>query len=315
MKKFIKNLAVFLLIIGSLLAALNFAYTRLNRANADDTAKFAQIPELLDVCNFGSSHALYGFNYEAFGAEYDCFNFALTSQNLSYDLRLFEEYGEHIGAGTTVYITVSYFSLFGDPETVKDEFAAKNKRYYSILSPSRVKEYRFTTDVAVHYLPILGADAETLIKTFAGKNRVDRSGEVWEKVTDEAAARRDAEDAAWRHITKHKLDENGVRFINEEELDALYRLVRGCRERGAKPILVTTPFLKEYTDEVAKDPSFYPQFYALMERVTRELETEYFDYAFDERFQTAYALFMGSDHLNREGAAKFTEILLRETGF
>lgn len=39
----------------------------------------------------------------------------------------------------------------------------------------------------------------------------------------------------------------------------------------------------------------------------------FYDYAFDERFSNSYNLFFNSDHLNKEGARLFTNILMDET--
>lgn len=309
MKKFVKNIFIFIIIVSVVTGSVNWAYIKLYKGDPDNTKKFAHIPDKLQICNFGSSHGLCGFNYESISDKYNCFNFALNSQKLSYDYRLFQNYEEHIGEGTVVFITVSYFSLFGMEEIYDSGFASKNKRYYEILPPSLIKEYDFSTDLFCHYLPALGADTTTLVKTFLGKTS-DNNDEIWKRMASDIDITADAKNAYSRHIEKY--DEKGNRIYNQEEIDALYGLIEGCQEKGAIPVLITTPYLKEYTSEVMKNTDFYDEFYALIDKVVSDTGVKYYDYAFDERFSEQYVWFMNADHLNKEGAKKFVDILMEE---
>lgn len=296
------------LIIGS----VNLAYIKLDREDADYTNKFAYIPDKIQICNFGSSHGLYGYNYEDFSDQYDCFNFALVSQTLSYDYRLFQNYKQHIEKGAVVFITISYFSMFGIAEINIDGFASKNKRYYSILPADLIKEYDFSTDLFVNYLPALSVDFFSLVKTLLGKSR-DLNDEKWKETVSGIDAAVDAKAAYERHIVNNKYNDSGNRIVNHGEIKALYGLIEGCREKGAIPILVTTPYLKEYTAEIKEHADdFFDEFYSIINQITIDTGVEYYDYAFDKRFADKYSWFMDSDHLNKEGARNFADILMRE---
>lgn len=313
MKKFVRNILIFLLFVSLIVLSMNHIYVQLYRGDFDHTNKFSSIPDKLQFCNFGSSHGLFAYNYEYLDEEYNCFNYGMTNQSLSYDYRLFQHYGEHIDQGTVVFITVSYFSLFGKAEVVSDDFASKNKRYYLILPPSLIKEYDITTDLFVHYFPVLGAGTGELIKTLFGKSKsIDDA--LWrEKVSTDIDIIESAEDASNRHILKNKYDDYGNRIVNQEEVDALYNLVKGCQEKGAIPVLITTPYLKEYTDKVkSTTDDFYGQFYGIVDQVVADTGVEYYDYAFDERFTNSYSWFMDVDHLNAEGARNFVDVLMQE---
>lgn len=73
------------------------------------------------------------------------------------------------------------------------------------------------------------------------------------------------------------------------------------------------PFPQEYTDEIKKtDEEFFNRFYSTIDQVVKDTGVEYYDYAFDERFANEYSLFMNIDHLNKEGARNFTNILMDE---
>ena len=128
MKRFLGKLFTFTIIIISIFWAVNILFIKMDKSDSDYTNKFSNIPDTLDVCNFGSSHGLFGFNYEDVQYKgYACFNFGLVSQYISYDYRLIQHYGNHIGEGTIVFIPVSYFSLFGKSEEDHDDFESKNK--------------------------------------------------------------------------------------------------------------------------------------------------------------------------------------------
>ena len=59
-------------------------------------------------------------------------------------------------------------------------------------------------------------------------------------------------------------------------------------------------------------PDFLEEFNRLVNKIAKKKNVPYYDYAFDNRFDDKYSLFMNADHLNKEGALKFVEILLQE---
>ncbi len=254
---------------------------------------------------------MYGFNYEDLEKDYACFNFGLRAQFLSYDYRLFQQYRNHINDGTVVFIPVSYFVLFGGEDTERYSFEARNKRYYSILSASLIKEYDLQTDLFVRYLPALATSTGDLIQTLLGRSINTRS-DRWQKDATGMDVSEDAKKSFDQHIASAYSEDGSIQY-NQEEIDALYALIKGCQEKGAIPILITTPYLREYTDEIKENAGdFYDSFYSIMDEVVRDTGVEFYDYAFDERFIDNYSWFMNSDHLNQEGARNFVNILMNE---
>ena len=84
-----------------------------------------------------------------------------------------------------------------------------------------------------------------------------------------------------------------------------------CREIGAVPVLITTPYLEEYLEEInANAPDFDEEFSAILSPILTETGTVYMDYSADLHFTTRKDLFMNADHLNKEGARQFTNLLL-----
>ena len=313
MKRFIKNTILFILVVSIVTFSINFVFIKLDKSDNDNLEKFEDVPLEIEYCNFGSSHGLYGYNYVDYEEEATCFNFALSSQYLSYDERMFELYKSHISDDAVVFINVSYFSLFGPPESEGDSFASKNKRYYKIFPHELIKDYDLKTDIYVNYLPSLTVGGPVLASTLLGKSQ-NINEETWSKRADDPDLDvvKDGEAACLRHIIKSKLDENGNRYVNQEEYDSLVMLINGCREIGANPVLITTPFLREYTDQIKTDKTFYDDFYGVVNDIVSTTHIQYYDFGFDERFVDHYDLFMNSDHLNEEGARVFVDILMEE---
>lgn len=311
MKAFIKKVILYLAIMTLLVGFLNLAYIKMSKTVTKETDKFSAIPTKIQICDFGASHSAYGFNYEDIDEKYRCFNFGLSSQSLSYDDRLFQYYEDHIEKETVVFIAVSYGSLFGLPETKQEAFALKNKRYYKILSSDFIKEYDVWLDFFMHYIPVLIAEPANIASILAGKNSDLDVNTRWQRDVIGMDLTAAAKITANNHIIDNK-DVQGRRFRNQEEIDALYDLLERCKAKGAIPILITTPYLSEYTNEIKKDPTFYDEFYAIIDEVTSSTGVAYYDYAFDGRFVENYGWFQDPDHLNEEGARNFTNILMEE---
>lgn len=313
MKRFVTKLLIYTLVLAVLVAFANTIYTVATKSEKEYLNKFNNIPDTLQICNFGSSHGYYGYNYEEIEDQYECFNFALESQSLSYDERLLAAFKEHIGQGTTVYVNISYFSFFGIAEEETADFEAKNKRYYSILPAEQIKDYSLKNKILYDLVPILGVEPGLMAEKLLGEDTDDNSVD-WDADATGIDVKTNAKNACTRHLVNERLDENGNRIINSEEIQALYSIIEQCREVEATPILVTTPYLKEYTDEVSdRFPEFYDEFYSILDEVVEKTSVEYYDYAFDERFANRYDLFINADHLNRDGAREFVGILVSET--
>lgn len=312
MKRFILTVAGYALAVILIVAGVNAGYKALDK---NDGTKFANVPKDIEICNFGSSHGLCGFNYENISDTYTCFNFALESQYLSYDYRILMNYRDRLKEKAVVFITVSYFSFFGREETSLEDFASKNQRYYRFLPADLIKEYNWKTDFYVDKVPAV-ADYESLIRVLLGQRSGLADGErdsAWQQTADPEKIAGGAYGAYYRHVVKDKTTEEGERIYNQEEIEALYDIIELCGDCGAVPVLVTTPYLSEYTEAVRKNsPDFYEDYYEVLDRVKEETGVLYFDYAFDGRFASEPSLFLDADHLNKRGAAMFVDILMDE---
>lgn len=312
MKKFIAKVILLFFLVFANVALINYIYiNRTENSDIDNIKKFFIMPDQITICNLGSSHGEYDYNYCDWDKKYKCFNFGLSAQSLSYDYRLLKYYGDRINKGTVVFITVSYFILFGKDETEVAYFDSMNRRYYSILPDTLIKKYDFSTDVMVHYFPSLSVIPTEMIKRIIYPP-LPVLEDRWKRNVDSIDLVKDANNAFCRHLLIDKLDSNGHRIKNKEEINALNDIITFCQKKGAIPILITPPYLAEYTDLVKTDKTFYSDFYSIVHEISNKTGTDYYDYALDKRFANQHAWFMNADHLNEEGARHFVNILMKD---
>ena len=305
MKRFLKTILLYAVIVAAITVSVNAVYMQ-KRSN--EAKKFENVPYGIQIANFGSSHGRDGFNYS--DTEYSVyFNFALSSQLPSYDLRILKHYIDHIENGGFIFLPISYFSFFGYSETDQDDFLSKNKRYYSFLPKELIKEYDPITKFFECYFPAIATDGVDLFTTlFYHTSEDNRDAEFVQTNASKHALSR-----YLSHVKNH-LDIDGNRLYNQEEISAIYEIIQLCRERNIEPILVITPYLSEYPLTVREnDPDFFQDFYGVISEIQANTGVLYYDYSADERFSSRYDLFINTDHLNREGARQFTNILIEET--
>ena len=308
MKKLIAKSALLIVLVLCCTLIINTIYVN-NAGYGDDIDKFKTVPYDITICNFGSSHGRYGFNYSDVSDEYKCFNFAMPSQSLSYDDRILNTYKNHLKDNDCiVFITVSYFSLYGKPETEADDFDSKNMRYYSILPKNEIKDWNMKSFIIAKY-PSLTAYQALPYNLFM--QREESRDAYWNGCATDIDIEKDALEACERHLVKNKRDKNGNLIDNKEEKNALLDMISICRSKGDTPILITTPYLEEYNDTIEKKyPDFFDKFSKDVTSLATQNDVEYLDYSHDERFTQDKDAFMNSDHLNRKGAKKFTNVVL-----
>ena len=225
-----------------------------------------------------------------------------------------------------MFIPISYFT-FGWDEESKDDFRSKNERYYSFLEPEYIKDYDVITAIGIkHFLPLLDDPTSVIRKIRNSLNNTetldqpDTADEMDEAMEENEAAEGEAADRAdntafdfQSHAEEKRLlyrivDKNGDLLVREEELSAIYGMVRLCREHGLRPILITVPFRWEYNDQFEEE--YCRQFYEVIDKICRDESVEYYDYSHDDRFTNTAEYFRNSDHLSPKGAAAFTDIVV-----
>lgn len=304
MKKFLVKLCIFIFILSATILLLSWLYTPIKYQDYD-TEKFRDMPERIQICNFGSSHGQMGFNYEKISNKFSCFNFGLSGQTLMYDYRILQHYINHIDEGGIVFIVISYFSFFGRPETVSANFIAWNNRYYTILPSRLIKNYDFITECIVNYFSVMtfemGIILNSILEIGGDMNTADELNDI-----KKAGEKKAADHFKWIK------DKDGTIMFSRERTEALHNIIALCREKKLIPILVTTPYLTEYSEPFKRDSKFIQEFKSVLQDVIASENVRYYDYSEDERFSHDYTLFRDTEHLNRNGALKFTQILIED---
>ena len=305
MKKFVLKLILFSgLIFGSLIL-LNFLYVRTEAYKTmNDMEKFYNVPDNLEIVNFGSSHGLYAFDYSELYLK--GFNFALNSQDLFYDFQLLKQYQNHMVRGTTiVIISVSFFSLSVDPANAY--LKERDKRYYRILDTGLFEGSSPDDFLKFKLLPVLSAGS-TLIRIFQDKPS-DTFLELSTNRFDYVELEGEAQETAVRHLSY--IEMNGL----DRGISLLKEIIVFCQQLELKPVLITTPFTEYYTKYFSEN--ILDEFHRVVYSIANEFSIPYFDYSRDPYFWKRPELFIDDDHLNSIGRGIFTRMVvdtLKKTG-
>lgn len=307
MKKFIKKLTGLLVVTVTIVVVLNYIYV-IACDKGSDTKKFKNVPDSIIVANFGSSHGEDGFYYEGELKE-NTFNFSLSGQALSYDYQILSQYASNFQKGGTVIIPISYFSLLGPEYSERANFDSLNNRYYSFLDKEHILEYDFVSDVATRF-PILKSYYTIFSDIYA--NFLVKGEVSHDTCVDKTQVSKLAKETAYSHVGS-EMDGNGEIRYSKSEIESLKEMISLCNEIEVKPVLITTPYTREYIEAVNHiDPNFIERYTEFVKGIAAETGVEYYDYSCDSRIQPHYEYFRDDDHLNREGAKVFTRIVLEE---
>lgn len=302
---FISKCAILCSIAFLLLLLLNSRYQKVMDNPYADADKFNYMKSTytnIQICNIGSSHGEYAFYYEELSKQngYECFNFAMASQTYDYDYAILSMYKKHFADNCIMFIPVSYFS-FNNEVINEIEIQSLKNKYYTFLSPQFIPDYDPYVDIVTHYIPILSAE-EDIIKIFPKFSMKALAAEISVPSSEEFIKK--ANSRYQRHI-KEK-DE----YFMPERINNLYDIIKYCNDNNITPVLITTPYTSLYADLVSTD--FKEEFNSTVSKIADSTGTSYYNYSEDERFAKRLEYFSDADHLNKEGAAEFMNIIEKE---
>lgn len=239
----------------------------------------------------GSSHFYRGVNPQLL--EQPAFNAAMVSQSLDYDLKILENYETDFENLETLILPISYFSLFGSLETGVEFWRAPYYNiYYGIGNPK---------------LGILNKKgSETLSKVFdfyyLDRKLIMADSLGWGprnvKVKSEELQFSGLK-AAERH-TKENFN------LPPFQLKNLRRIIQMANKNNWKVILITPPAYDSYVANLNEKQL------DLTIKHCEEIEEDfdnvfYYNFLQDNSFSSCD--FYDADHLNQEGANKFSQML------
>ena len=308
MKKFLCKGLVFILILCILSFILNKGYYL---KDSYHIAKFKSVPNHIQICNIGASHSEYGFCWDDFQKEFVTFNFGLSGQSHYYDLQVLRRYQDKLAQNCLVFIVVSYPMILYKNEIDYEEFESRNTRYYFFLPNESIKRFNWTKKIKTTFVPFIYSrnDFRSLVDSYFRKPE----DETWIRTTSEAEMKKDVNRSYQILVDGSKKDSNGKVIFSSESINCIYKIIECCNECGAKPILITPPFPRIYSEKMNNEfPEYVSGFKETIAKIQNDTGVAYYDYSMDERFLDNIEYFLNSDHLNKTGAKEFTKIVMAE---
>lgn len=314
MKKLLLKCALLGLMVSAVLFAGSLAYWRTDAfrelERVEDTARFRDMPERIDIAVLGTSHGEDAFQYPP----EDCtfFNFSLAAQTPQYDAAMLRQFGDRIPEGGLVILTLSYMSPYWTG--TEEAFAARQPRYYRLLSPRNIVDVSLSRWVLTRVFPLLTLDPPEILDAFFGPP--PEPAVTREEAGGHALAAESIPQERERILRDHwSLIEPCWPEANPVMWQAYHEMLDLCVQRGWQAVLVTPPYPEEYSACFPEE--LYPAFRALAESLAEEYGVPYLDYSHHPGYTSRHELFKNLDHLNFRGAEIFDRQFfqdLRELG-
>jgi hypothetical protein len=257
----------------------------------------------IEVLTLGSSHGLFGVDPGQFRQK--TFNMAYVSQSLYYDRMLLASYLERLPELQAVIVPISYFSLDTSMSASSEKWRCYfYEKYFSIpvegAETSGLSGYfdpkRYSM-IALYGIP---KSFKQLRNNFSLSEVKDQQPNGWLRqdlvvaITDKVGKQRVALHESMMYP--------GMRADNIAHLQAIADMLR---KRHVDLYLVTPPVHPAYTRFV--DADRYQSMTAATNNFCVANSCTYLDFFHDKRFNDAD--FFDSDHLNANGAGKFSQLL------
>lgn len=275
-----------------------------------DTAKFYYFPSSkLKVINLGTSHGVHAFNYNKYE---NCYNLALYSQPLYYDLEILKKYKNNLEENCIIILPISLFSFY---QGYKFDFGNLNDRYYDILNYKQVYNHNYRDLILNRYFPLarsgkrlVDIGVELIISIYKNK--------TFPKLINSRKQLKDLKVFEEYNLTTSNRHQGvGEDGWNEEVKIGIKKLIEildYVEENNWIPILVSTP--QSYLYNEATKNKYDERIYINLKKVfeIRKKKTIYLDYSNDSRFQKDLNYFLDSDHLDEKGSMYFTDIIFND---
>lgn len=259
----------------------------------------------VEVLVLGSSHANFGINPQYMGDNVQ--NVANTSQDLYYDCKLLSKYLKYCPNVRVVVLPISYFSLYyslcESPEKWRTDF------YETILDipkpilaesdPLDIRQYShlLLLEGPSKVLGELRSDDKVQINEYGYQRPKSQLKDRDLKINHRAGKAR----VEFHHTIMHK------KYL-APNIANIENIAAQLKSRKIRLVFVTTPVYKTYYENMS--PRYYNEMVTSLSQLQRKYNARYLNYLADSRFQNED--FMDNDHLNENGAKKFSRILYND---
>jgi hypothetical protein len=296
MNLFLKRIALFVTFISIILCLIEYSVRQLDNSYKIKTEYLEANSNSIETLILGSSHTYYGVNPNLI--ESTTFNASNVSQSPDVDLAILKSYEDALNSLSTIVIRLSYDTLFEQLKDSPEDWRLKDYKLYTsidleylfkhnseILSTGTRQAIRVLKEYYINNKPILNCDSLGWGNDLSKRPQVNL-----EEVGVIAAKRHTVEN--W-----HLLEDN---------IKIYEQLIAWCQKRKIKVILITPPAYKSYRDHLKKE-----QLHKMIEIGSR-LNNKYnnciyYNFMSDDSFIVKD--FYDADHLNTEGAKKFSSII------
>jgi hypothetical protein len=253
----------------------------------------------VEILTLGSSHSYYGIKPEFLGQR--AFNLAATSQSIYYDVELAIKYIPNLPRLTTIILPVSYHTLENQLDQGPERWRCYYYyRFYSIAHQIRSMAYDIR-NFSLYWL--YGNNRSELIYHDASRD-FDKYGGLLESTPLRTA--KELQNGAVVALKRHHAMMSPDNIT--ANIAALEKLVGELQRRKIRLILVTIPVTPYYREGV--QAATYARMQRALDRFCRQNGVAYRSYFSDGRFTLDD--FFDADHLNHDGAVKFSEYLRKE---
>lgn len=267
----------------------------------------------LDMINLGSNPAKYGLFYENVRGQ----NWATGSQGLEMDFEILKYFHSYLKEGGIVIIPIMPFTAIS--QYIKTKKGYWNDLYYikfaKILDPSQTRQLPNGSKLLRKVKFPLLFDPLLIRYLFADAS-MDNSLDITEQTMSAVELEYDAD--KWIDGWKKEFDAATVKdflidskysLYREEAVAILQKIVKYCKERDLKPVLLTIPMSKYLAGKF--DTDFRKR---MIYDFIKELNIDglmFLDYMFDSRFDDP-VLYNGSFLLNLMGRKLFSAQVIKE---
>lgn len=288
MKKFILRCGLFLLPMVVLLAGAELLLRSLPNSYRQKEQWMQQNAGRVEVLLLGNSHGLFGLRPDAFGTA--AYNLCNVSQTFEYDEWLLQRFLPDAARLKTVVLVADNSNFFDPPLEQTEWFRCIYYRLYMHYPKhSLLSRYGFE-------LASLSAAREKLMR--GGDDSCDSLGWNSSYVAETRNPADLTDAAAARSVERHRCRDWQTAAANASTLQRIARL---CRRHGVQLVLVQAPVARAYINKVDRRQLDF------VRRTCRATGALVVDASADARFSEAD--FYDADHLNTDGAAKWSRVV------
>ena len=230
-----------------------------------------------------------------------------SGNTLHYDLQNYKFIKKHLADSAIVILPISYFS-FGLDENRTDRGADNPfvNLYYEYLPKTSIFSYSLKKDLSLKISRI----QKNFNKFFSDSKKKKKPAKKKKKVVPTSPEHLiSLKKSAVKAVALHK--KLGRYSDPEKNINYLIDIIVDAKKSGYHPILVTTPYYKEYTEGYELD-WLRENYYQFINSISTKYEITYINYNNNPAFSSDQTLFKNSDHLSSKGRSKFSAIIFKD---